>query len=154
VLGKLDAFFVGLLLEIPASAEPGGSEIARSRLYSAPSDDAKINAEWLEYVQPDLQHLFQSANATVKQDLERLEKSMEETKRRRSLCVPPQHFDSWLCSLNQARLTLAARFDFTDTELAASAMSDFGTERNLKLFQIHFYGFLQECLIREINGPE
>jgi len=151
VLSRLDVFFVELLRQIPVSANPGDNESARNRLYSKPGNDQPTNAEWKEFVEPDLRHLFESANETVRRDLEEFAESEEDGLREYSLRVPAPHFEEWLNSLNQARLVLAARFEFSDEELAATELPAFGNPRDLSLFQIHFYGFLQECLVREIN---
>ena len=54
--------------------------------------------------------------------------------------------------MNQARLSLAARFDFSEKEMEARVPPSLETVRELSLLQIHFYGFLQEFILRELEG--
>src|SRR5438046_3206388 len=63
---------VDLPRQIPESADPQGSEQARARLFSKPGDDAKVNKDWVAYVEPGLRQLFQSALETVKDDLKKI----------------------------------------------------------------------------------
>jgi hypothetical protein len=53
--------------------------------------------------------------------------------------------------LNQARLVIAAKNDFTESELSDHFRSPIGSRRDLSLFQINFYGFLQEFILRELE---
>jgi len=62
------------------------------------------------------------------------------------------HADAWLSALNQARLVIAAKNDFTDGELCDHYRSPIGSRRDLSLFQVNFYGFLQEFILRELSG--
>lgn len=151
IFKDLDVIFIELLRQIPATADPGESATARARLYSQPAEDAATQEEWREYVEPELRHLFETANETVRSDLTQLDKKNENGLLEDNLPVPKRHFENWLSSLNQARLALAAKHGFTDAELAVHEASFFGNMRDLTLFQIHFYGFLQECIVREIE---
>jgi hypothetical protein len=62
------------------------------------------------------------------------------------------HADAWLNALNQARLAIAAIYQFSDNELCDHYRSPLGSRRDLSLFQVNFYGFLQEFILREIEG--
>ena len=62
-----------------------------------------------------------------------------------------EHSEAWLNALNQARLALAAKFDFTEAELCDHYRSPIGSRRDLSLFQVNFYGFLQEFILREME---
>ena len=62
------------------------------------------------------------------------------------------HADAWLSALNQARLAIAATNQFSDHELCDAYRSPLGSRRDLSLFQVNFYGFLQEFLLREMEG--
>lgn len=149
---ELDVIFIELLRKIPATADPGESAPARARLYPEPAEDGDVQMEWREYVKPELRHLFTTANQTVRGDLTPLEKPTRDGLLIDSLPVPKAHFESWLSSLNQARLALAAKHGFSDAELAANETPSLANERDLSLFQIHFYGFIQECLVRELEA--
>src|SRR5437763_3704187 len=153
-ISELDPFLAELLRQIPASTSVENSPAAHSRIFSAPAAQKEICAEWKLYVQPELQRLFRSATETVAADLEQLSGN-EKTFANRTLLIPTKHADAWLNALNQARLTIAARNDFTDGELGDNYRSPIGSRRDLSLFQVNFYGFLQEFILRElIGGPE
>ena len=60
----------------------------------------------------------------------------------------------WLNALNQARLVIAAKNNFTENELNDHFRSPIGSRRDLSLFQVNFYGFLQEFILRELEELE
>ena len=153
VISDLDPFLAELLRQIPASTSPEGVSVAEQRLFSEPAgqSEKEICAEWKLYVQPELRRVFRSATETVAADLQQLngkEKSLANC----TLQIPAQHADAWLNALNQARLVIAAKYDFTDGELCDHYRSPIGSRRDLSLFQVNFYGFLQEFILREICG--
>lgn len=152
-ISDLDPFLAELLRQIPASADPEGVPAAESRLYSAPMAAAgrELCKEWKLYVEPELRKLFRSATETVAEDLKQIcgkEKSLSN----RTLRIPAGHMDAWLNALNQARLALAAKNNFTDLELGDHNRSPVGSRRDLSLFQVNFYGFIQEFILRHLNN--
>ena len=150
-ISDLDPFLAELLRQIPASTCPKDVPAAEVRLFSPPSAEKEICAEWKSYVEPELRRLFQSAAETVSSDLAQLngnEKSLSSC----TLRIPVQHADAWLNTLNQARLVIAAKYDFSDGELNDHYRSPTGSRRDLGLFQVNFYGFLQEFILREIRS--
>jgi hypothetical protein len=151
-ISELDPFLAELLRQIPASANPDGTPAAEQRLFSSPTTgkDAEICAEWKMYVEPELRRLFQSATETVAGDLEQLNGN-EKSLANRTLRIPAKHSDAWLSALNQARLAIAAKNNFTETELNDHFRSPIGSRRDLSLFQVNFYGFLQEFILRELE---
>jgi hypothetical protein len=151
-ISELDPFLAELLRQIPASTNPEGTTDAEKRLFSAPADASRkeLCAEWKTYVEPELRRLFRSATETVAADLEQLNGNEKPFANRR-LRIPAEHADAWLNALNQARLVLAERYNFTDTELCDHYRSPVGSRRDLSLFQINFYGFLQELILRELG---
>jgi formate dehydrogenase maturation protein FdhE len=154
VLSQLDLFFVELLRQIPLSADPQDSDAARERLFSLPvgkGEESEFCEEWKSYVEPGLRHLFQSSTKTVKADLEKFREIKNESETSYALHLPVSHLDAWLNSLNQARLALAARFDFTEKELEGGCSPNLESVRDLSLLQIHLYGFLQEIFLREMR---
>jgi Domain of unknown function (DUF2017) len=152
-ISDLDPFLAELLRQIPASADPGGTPAALDRLFRSPVDASEKEAcqEWKLYVEPELRRLFQSAAETVASDLEQLNRD-EKSASNCTLRIPLEHADAWLNAMNQARLVIAARFNFTEGELCDQYRSPIGSRRDLSLFQINFYGFLQEFILREITG--
>ena len=151
-ISEIDPFLAELLRQIPASANPESVPAAEQRLYSAPAqpNERELCAEWKIYVEPELRRLFQSATDIVASDLEQL---VEKDKpfANGTLRIPQEHSDAWLSALNQARLALAAKYDFSETELCDYFRSPIGSRRDLSLFQVNFYGFLQEFILREMN---
>jgi hypothetical protein len=148
-LARLDLFFVELLRQIPVSAEPGDSDAARERLYPGVTDDSRANEDWRAYVHPELKEFFTTSTETVREDLENFEQ-LDEGNDNWSFEIPEDHFDQWLNVLNQARLALAARFEFQEKEMSQNGPRTIETVRDLSLFQVHFYGFLQECLLQDL----
>ena len=101
------------------------------------------------YVEPELRRLFQSSTEIVTSDLAQLngnEKSLRDC----ALRIPLGHADAWLNALNRARLVIAAKYDFSESELNDHYHSPVGSRRDLGLFQVNFYGFLQEFILREL----
>jgi hypothetical protein len=150
-ISELDPFLAELLRQIPASTSIENSAAAKSRIFSPPVDPAEKNicAEWKTYVEPELQRLFRSATETVASDLEQLSGN-EKPFANRTLFIPVEHADAWLNALNQARLAIAARNNFSDGELGDNYRSPIGSRRDLSLFQVNFYGFLQEFILRDL----
>jgi len=115
-ISDLDPFLAELLRQIPASTNPEGETEAEARLFSRPSAEKEICAEWKSYVEPELRRLFRSATATVADDLTQLNGN-EKSFHNRTLRIPFEHADAWLNALNQARLVIAAKYKFSDEEL-------------------------------------
>jgi Domain of unknown function (DUF2017) len=151
-LSELDPFLAELLRQVPASARVEGDPVAEARIYSAPcsAPQDELCSEWKAYVKPELRRLFQTAIETVSLDLAQLNGN-EKTFANRSLKIPADHAEAWLSALNQARLVITAKNDFNESELGDHCRSPIGSRRDLSLFQVNFYGFLQEFILREIN---
>jgi len=92
--------------------------------------------------------LFLSARQTVKEDLEKLSNSPGRLGR---LVLPRDHSDAWLNALNQARLILATKFNFSDRELSMHESPKWFSRRDLVLQQINFYAEIQERIIDAIE---
>ena len=148
----LDPFLAELLRQIPESTNPEGAEAAEKRLFSAPAhaDLKEICAEWKVYVEPELRRLFRTATETVTTDLGQLNGS-EKPFANCTLRIPTAHAEAWLSALNQARLVIATKYGFNEGELCDHYRSPIGSRRDLSLFQVNFYGFLQEFILREMN---
>jgi len=151
-ISELDPFLAELLRQIPASANPDGAPAAEQRLFSSPTSRKQTDTckEWKLYVEPELRRLFQSATQTVAADLEQLNGN-EKSLANRTLRIPSKHADAWLSALNQARLVIVAKNNFTENELNDHFRSPIGSRRDLSLFQVNFYGFLQEFILRELE---
>jgi len=151
-ISELDPFLAELLRQIPSCANPEGAPAAEQCIFSPPVNgkEPEMCAEWKMYVQPELRRLFQSATETVGADLKQLN-GTEQSLTNRTLRIPTKHSDAWLSALNQARLVIAAKNNFTELELSDHLRSPIGSRRDLSLFQVNFYGFLQEFILRELD---
>ena len=151
-ISELDPFLAELLRQIPSSANPEGAPAAEQRIFSPPVNgkEPEMCAEWKMYVEPELRRLFQTATETVGADLKQLNGN-EQSLTNRTLRIPTKHSDAWLSALNQARLVIAAKNNFTELELSDHLRSPIGSRRDLSLFQVNFYGFLQEFILRELD---
>jgi hypothetical protein len=149
---EIDPFLAELLRQIPGSTKPEGVPAAEKRIYTPPAgaDEKELCAEWKLYVEPELRKQFQSATEIVESDLRQLAEN-DKPFANRTLRIPREHSDAWLNALNQARLTIAARYDFTEAELSDHYRSPIGSRRDLGLFQVNFYGFLQEFILQELE---
>jgi len=139
-----------MLRIIPYSADPDENKAAEGRLFSKPeSEEGHLSADWKIYVEPELRHLFQTAVKIVETDLKKLRKRKSENDPPEyRLKIPAIHMEAWLNATNQARLVLAAQHEFSDEELGGGIPVSITTAKELGLFQINFYGFLQECFLR------
>lgn len=152
-ISELDPFLAELLRQIPESTKAEGSDEAQKRLFSLPADPAEeeLCAEWKLYVEPELHRIFESATETVAGDLAQLNGKAKPFANC-TLRIPTEHAQAWLSALNQARLVIASKYAFTDGELCDHYRSPIGSRRDLGLFQVNFYGFLQECILHEVQG--
>jgi hypothetical protein len=151
-ISELDPFLAELLRQIPDSTKTEGAEAAQQRLFSSPAQasEREICAEWKLYVEPELRRLFQTATETVAADLQQLN-GCTKPFANCTLRIPTQNAEAWLNALNQARLAIAAKYNFTDVELCDHYRSPIGSRRDLGLFQVNFYGFLQEFILHEME---
>jgi hypothetical protein len=101
-------------------------------------------------VEPELRRLFQTATETVAVDLQQLNGSTKPFANC-TLRIPTDNADAWLNALNQARLVIAAKYNFDESELCDHYRSPIGSRRDLGLFQVNFYGFLQEFILHELE---
>jgi len=151
-ISELDPFLAELLRQIPESTSTDGVESAQQRVFSspAPASEREICAEWKLYVEPELRRLFRSATETVATDLQQLNGNAKPFANC-TLRIPIENAEAWLNALNQARLVIAAKYNFTDGELCDHYRSPIGSRRDLGLFQVNFYGFLQEFILQEME---
>jgi hypothetical protein len=153
VVSELDPFLAELLRQIPASTKCDDVVEAEQRVFSAPAqpNEKEICAEWKLYVEPELRRLFESSTETVAADLQQLNGNQKPFANC-TLRIPTEHVEAWLNALNRARLVIAAKNKFSENELSDHYRSPIGSRRDLSLFQINFYGFLQEFILREMEG--
>ena len=156
---RIEQIEAELLKQVPACCELDEGSDAESRIFPAPANatEPDLLRDWEEYVRPELRHLFRSAKETVETDLESLKMKVGRLGR---FVVPLEHGESWLNALNQARLILAAKFEFSERELSAFDLPRTFSQRELVLNQINFYAAIQERIIEILHigqdqkGPE
>lgn len=147
---RIERIEAELLRQVPACCELDQGSNAESRIFPVPADATELNLlqDWNEYVRPELKHLFLSAKETVEADLGQLKMKVGHLGR---FLVPMEHGEPWLNALNQARLILAAKYEFSEAELSALESPKTFSQRELVLHQINFYAAIQERII-EILG--
>jgi hypothetical protein len=146
----LDPFLIELLNKIAEAADPTGKPAAEARLYTTPTAGAEpeFDEEWTELIQPDLQEYFATSVDIVQGDLLGFP-STDSDSPETALQIPIAHLEAWVHALNQARLALAAQFNVSEEDMNDLPLG--GDVRALGVFQIHFYGFLQECFLRLLD---
>ena len=142
-LEEIPPFLFELLQAVPLRAASSDPRV-ESRFFPAPSQDELLVEDWKSLVQPELQASFLSAREIVQADLH----STSQLEEGFSMKIPPAHMDAWLSTLNQARLAIAEENHFGENDMAEEIAPDTANPRALSLFQISFYGFLQECLVK------
>ena len=150
---RIESIEAELLKQVPAAGDPEGEEKAEERLYPAPTSQGSsaMIKDWNEFVRPELRHLFLSARKVVEEDLAAMTRRPGKISH---LVVPLAHAESWLNALNQARLVLATKYDFTEVELSFNHTPKTFSRRDLVLLQINFYAAVQERLIEILQeGP-
>lgn len=150
-IGPLDLFCTELLHQIRLSANPEGYRAAEERFFPSPTGgrDEEFDEDWAEYIQPELAELFASSIQVIEKDLAGFPPSLPADDHH-TLELPISHLETWVHGLNQARLAIAARYHFTEKDMDDEIAID-GDVRALALFQVHFYGWLQECFLRIIE---
>ena len=145
----IDPFLAEIIRQIPRAAQPEDDPAAKARLFSAPThDDDELTRDWHDFVIPDLRLQFDSALSVVQRDLaENFVEGDGDDDFPFKLHVPQEHVDAWLSALNQARLVLAARHGFSDEELSGKFQPKLTSLRELALYQITIYGWMQELLL-------
>jgi len=147
-LSELNPLLHELLHRIPESADPEGNRAVEGRLYSSPTGGAEpeFDEDWIELVGPDLREHFQSAMDVVREDLEQIPRDAFDEKA--VLRLAHKRLEAWVNALNQARLAIATRHNFSERDMESVPPEDH--PHALPLFQMHLYGFLQEHFLREI----
>jgi Domain of unknown function (DUF2017) len=151
-VGPLDLLYCEFLHQIHAAADPGDDDAARQRLFPSPTGgkDSDLDRDWLEYVEPELADWFTSCLQVVERDLRGFP-GKAPSDLGYTLRIPFDHLDAWIHALNQARITIGAKYNFSEADMNDEIPVE-GQERSLALFQEHFYGVLIECFLRILDG--
>jgi hypothetical protein len=147
VLSGLDDFLGALLRDVPLIGTPsGGSE---KRLFPDPTGgrEAQTDTDWRELVRPELEEYFALNRDVVQGDLRQLRATRGGVF---ELEIAVAHLPQWIHSLNQARLALDAQHQIGERQLDEE--SELSGEEGLALFQIQFYGLLQEWMLSRADS--
>jgi hypothetical protein len=150
---RIERIEAELLKQVPVCCEFDEGSSAAARLFPSPTgaSDRDLLRDWDEFVRPELRHLFVSAKKTVQEDLGSLKMKVGHLGR---FLVPLEHAERWLNALNQARLVLAAKFEFSEAELSAFEPPKTFSQRELVLHQINFYAAIQERIIEILTASD
>ena len=149
---KIHPLLVGMLQTIAVDPWERFQE-GSVRLLPSPGSDEELRTDWEDIVQPELRRHFEAERAVVTEDLARLKPGRGKNPGW-SIEIESAHSDAWLTTLNAHRLALAAEYHLTEQELAEKSEPDFSSERGFALMQVNFFAFMQECLIRGIEGED
>lgn len=141
LLAGMDDFLAELVMRIPEAGAPHPETDARLFPSLSGGREPEMDEEWEEFVRPELEAQFGWNRDRVAEDLEGLKREAG-----RGLCleIPQAHVPAWVHALNQARLSLVTRHQIRDEALEDAGMP---AGNGIVLFQIQFYGLLQEWLI-------
>lgn len=111
----------------------------RERLFPDPEPgNARANADWHELADPELRHLFVSAEETVVRDLAGLEDDR--------VRFPAAHLSAWMSAINQARLILGELHHVTEQDMDRTDL-DPSRPKDVALLEIHVLGYLLQTLV-------
>jgi hypothetical protein len=126
------------------------------RLLPSPGEDEDLRLDWEDHVQPELRRHFDAERAVVAGDLERIASPLENDgkgdEEGATLEIPLAHAEAWLTTLNALRLALVGEHRFTEADLSHESLPDLSDARGIALMQVNFYAFIQECLVRCLDG--
>lgn len=149
-LRNIPTVLAELLRQIP-QMDSEGNEAVEARLFPDPTGDPHeddLRQDWRAHVQPELHEWFQSSRQVVAADLRSLTPEEEGVF---TLEFPVKHAPAWLNALNQARLSLAAEYDFDEDDLSRNWPVEIHDERALALLKINFYAAVQHWLVEVVD---
>ena len=160
-ISDLVPFELALLREIPQAGRPDGDERATRRLYPGlfvePEAQPDEDNEWDELVHPSLRSVFESALQRIQQDLGEAVPTgqKEQGDELWQIEVPADHAEAWLSGLNQARLSLAERFDLYDDDDQPRSLPEPPTTLEQQMLwraalQTELYGYVMEWILENV----
>jgi hypothetical protein len=147
VLSGMDEFLGALLRDIPLLGTPSsGSE---QRLFPGPTGgrEAEADADWQEFVRPELEDFFATNRDVIEGDVQEMRDARGGGL---EVEIPMAHLPQWIHALNQARLALHTQHQLGERELEEDG--ELSGEDGLVLFQIQFYGLLQEWMLSLVDS--
>ncbi len=169
------------LCELPDTAAGTGMDPSsvKNRLFPSPlADDTEMDSDteqqvedWNEYVQPEIESIFDDARKIVIGDLETAKKlpaseyfepdDLEEISLQdidspdyRRLLIPFDHVDAWYSALNQARLLMNEEHEIADSmgsfDFLMGNAEELSPERGLLFAQYEMYSAIQSILVENL----
>lgn len=128
-----------ILRGILADAEPGGLARRLTGKAGAAAED------WEELVMPDLRETFEGQVGEVGRAIEVAARAAAEGPGQ--VFIEKEDGEAWFGALNQARLALHSRYDFSDDEPDVVAMSE---AKRSAFFRYQFYMVIQDLLLKRV----
>ncbi|MFI0348210.1 MAG: hypothetical protein ACH346_05510 [Chthoniobacterales bacterium] len=118
-------------------------------LSSRCKEDLEFTSDWKEYVEPGIISLLASCHDMVISDLSKMECSSAHAPEKQlfALTIPKDHREAWLRMLNVARLSLAAKHQFSSQEINEQKICSVSLPRREALLQMQLFSMMQQCLI-------
>jgi hypothetical protein len=108
---------------------------------------AEADADWREFVRPELEDFFASNRDVIEEDLQEIRDARGGGL---EVDIPMAHLPQWIHALNQARLALHTQHQLGEREVEEDG--ELSGEDGLVLFQIQFYGLLQEWMLSLVDS--
>jgi len=147
-----------MLSRIVGAADPVDCGEAERRLYPspiipgaplAPDEVVSADADWEEYIEPDLREAFRGALEVVGSDIAKATSSnTKEGNLFYEINVPKTHADDWCSALNQARLVIHYRHDLPDED--GEVGDDLDPEMWMAMLQSEIYGIIMDFLVTSV----
>ena len=146
LLGGLDEFLTTLIRDLPQIGCP--EPCSESRLFPnlTGGRQPEADADWAEFVRPELEAQFEWNRDRVAEDCEKIRADGPDAFQ---LVIPKANGPAWVHALNQARISLSAKYCFTEAQME-EGIADGGLER-VAMFQMQFYGMLQEWVLSVVD---
>lgn len=146
-----------MLNRIVDAADPSDCDAAARRLHPspiapgasvAPDELASAEADWEEYIEPDLRAAFRGSLDVVGSDVATATQSTKGGNVLYEIEVPKAHAEDWCSALNQARLVIHCRYDLPDEDGEMGRDSD--PETWMAMLQSEIYGIVMEFLVTSV----
>jgi len=105
---------------------------------------------WKLYVEPELQRLFPDRDGNRRGRFTAAQWK-HKTIRQLHAANPTRNADAWLNALKPGAPRYRIKVQFHRSRALRSLSSPIGSRRDLGLFQVNFYGFLQEFILHELG---
>lgn len=150
-LAGLDPLTLHCLFEVPAILAKRDDPTAQKRLFPDPAPaHPAVNAEWQQWVRPEMRHLFASAGEIFEQDLASLAAAGPAATP--AVRIAHEHLAAWMSALNQARLILGELHQVTETDMDRRDL-DPRVEKDRALLTIHVLGYVLQLLVDWQSEP-